>query len=170
MKKIDLTGQRFGRLVVLGDDGTRNNRGKIKWLCQCDCGTILYVHRSSLRSGNTKSCGCLFKEKLIKRNTTHGLYRGNNVTNIQGTPLGNTWILMIQRCYNPNATGFERYGGRGIEVCLKWLGEGGFEQFCNDMGPRPEGKTLDRTNNNDNYKPTNCRWATITEQQNNRRK
>lgn len=152
-KRIDLTGQRFGRLVVLARSAPDAN-SNARWSCMCDCGTARVVYGQSLGNGATQSCGCLAKEP--GRRQTHGASSSNDYK---------SWAAMVQRCTNPNNHKWPRYGGRGITVCERWRD---YENFLADMGPRPSGMTLDRYPNNDgNYEPGNCRWATPTQQQNN---
>lgn len=157
-KVVDLTGQRFGRLRVLGQDGyTRVSRNAV-WVCQCDCGNTARVDSGMLRHGDTASCGCYRKEVIAERNRRHGMRRNRVYT---------TWVGMRQRCGNPNAHAYENYGGRGITVCERWRN---FQNFYADMGERPPGLTLDRIDNDGNYEPGNCRWATRQVQSQNQRK
>jgi len=163
----DLTGHRFGRLIVLGFSHRDKHRSNC-WRCQCDCGKEYITRGSRLINGNTKSCGCLLKEhaKLTAvKNTIHG----NTRKDMQGkhyTPTYKSWESMRLRCNNPNATGYDYYGGRGIKVCPEW---DDFRNFLRDMGERPQGTSIDRIDPNGNYCKENCRWATGKEQLYNRK-
>jgi hypothetical protein len=154
-KLIDLTKRRFGRFIVFRRVENDKN-GNLYWLCKCDCGQEKVVGGNDLKSGGTKSCGCL------RRQTMHGHKKRGKIT---GTYI--SWRRMIQRCTNPNDKDYHYYGGRGITVYKRWLR---FENFLKDMGERPEGYTIDRINNNKGYYKLNCRWATRSEQQKNKRK
>ncbi len=156
-KAKDLTGMMFGRLTVIK---LIPNRSPREWECLCSCGSIGTKRGSDLTSGKSKSCGCLSRELTSKLFQRHGM------TN---TPTYRSWSAMITRCTNHNRNGASNYIGRGISVCERWLNS--FEYFLKDMGERPDGKTLDRfPNQNGNYEPGNCRWATIKEQGNNTRR
>lgn len=157
-KVIDITGLRFGRWSVLRRNGVDTDN-KAMWLCRCDCGRESIVLGKSLRSGKSLSCGCLLREILLKKHTTHGKRKSLEYS---------SWTRMKQRCCNPRDSRYKDYGERGIAVCERWLTS--FENFYNDMGVRPSKEySLDRINVNGNYEPTNCKWATSAEQRRNRR-
>lgn len=121
--------------------------------CVCDCGKERHVSLYDLKRGHTTSCGCYRVEKCRSYNTTHGLSR---------TPTHNSWRGMIARCTDPKHQFYRYYGGKGVTVCDSWISS--FANFLNDMGLKPKGTSLDRINPNGNYEPSNCRWATKTEQ------
>lgn len=159
-----LTGRRFGRLVVVGR-ATNDCRRNTRWVCECDCGGAVVVLALNLRSGHTRSCGCLSRELAASRkpNLRHG-HSSRGV--LSRTYI--SWQSMVQRTQCPGATGYKNYGGRGIAVCDRW--KDSFENFLADMGERPEGTSIDRIDVDGNYEPGNCRWATPKQQQSNRRK
>lgn len=153
MRFIDLTGRRFGRLIVteyVGKDRWR----KSLWLCLCICGKEKRTSGHHLLSGDTKSCGC----SRTKHNHTKRKWQSKTYQ---------VWRSMKQRCTNPNDSSYKNYGGRGITFCKRWLK---FENFLDDMGEKPRGLSIDRINNNGNYNKRNCQWATPKQQANNRRK
>ena len=158
-RRINLVGCRFGRLTVIGNFTAI--KGKSFWLCKCDCGQSKFVRASGLVHGQAKSCGCWKNELASARSkkllTTHGK---------TGSREYYTHQSMMQRCFNIKSKSYKDYGGRGITICQRWLS---FENFYEDMGNRPEGKTIDRIDTNGNYEPSNCKWSTPKEQQTNRR-
>lgn len=125
---------------------------------QCECGSKEVLDHTSVKTGHSKSCGCLKSEVTTKRNTSHGMSH---------TSTYEIWCGMIKRCTNENNHAWDRYGGRGITVCDRWLFS--FENFLEDMGERPEGLSLERVRNNEGYRPDNCKWATYMEQGRNNR-
>lgn len=156
--KINMIGNKFGRLTVIEETNKRKDR-RIVYKCICDCGNITYVTGKNLRNGNTKSCGCLSVDKFKQRSIKHGK------TN---TKLFRVWCDMRRRCYNPNRSDYPRYGGRGIAVCSEWKDD--FQAFYDwsMANGYAEGLEIDRENNNRNYEPSNCRWITHSENCNNR--
>jgi hypothetical protein len=154
-------GQRFGQLTVVRAIENGNPRRPIE--CLCDCGQSHTIWIQSLVNGETRSCGCYKRAQAGTHSLRHGEARHG-----QQTPEYIAWCAMIRRCENPKATQYEHYGGRGITVCPAWRQS--FEAFLGDMGRRPSiGHSVDRIDNNGNYEPGNCRWATKHTQLVNRR-
>ena len=149
----DIAGQKFGRLTAIGPV----SRDPVRWLCECECGNQTSVVTARLISGHSKSCGCINVDMAAVMNLSHGM---------SGTRVHKTWMSMHNRCRNKNNPAYKNYGGRGITVCKRWSE---FENFYEDMGKRPEGKTLERRDNDMGYCPDNCKWATRTEQNRNTR-
>lgn len=147
-KKIDMTGEKYGKLKVLQQSGV-DSRGEKRWLCKCDCGNETFVGGYNLRNGSVKSCGC------EKPRLSHGKTHSKTYT---------TWQKMKARCTNPNDDRYYLYGRKGITICERWKS---FENFLNDMGEKPEETTLDRIDNSKGYEPLNCRWASREQQQRN---
>lgn len=156
-KLIDITGKRFGRLLVIERRPTINR--KAYWSCKCDCGNTITVSASSLLCGKTRSCGCLRKEQMKLRATVHGF---------SGEPLYSVWNMMKQRCQNSNNKDYHFYGERGISVCDEWIRYPPFREWALKNGYL-SGLTIDRIDSDGNYEASNCRWITIQEQQKNRR-
>lgn len=152
----NLLGVSFGRLSPIRYEGKSN------WFCRCECGNALMVTQSRLRSGKTKSCGCLNAELSKQRKLRHGMTY---------SPTWNVWAGIQARCGSPDHKRYDYYGGSGVKVSDRWLGDDGFRNFLADMGERPKGLSLDRfPNPYGNYEPGNCRWATTSEQNNNKRR
>lgn len=161
-KAIDLTGQRFGRLIALGAIG-KTKRNSMIWECQCDCGNLTAVETGSLRAGLTRSCGCLNRELVVSRGRYKGLSRH---------PLYRVWRTMINRCTNPRVPSYRNYGERGITIFAEWLHD--FRIFYDYVTQLPDygekGYTLDRADNSQGYYPGNVRWASPKTQGRNTRR
>ena len=159
-RSIDITGQRYGRLVALGPVGL-DAQGNIVWRCSCDCGKTTRVASMRMRSGHTKSCGCLSRELRVVIKT-HGMC---------GTRIYEIWKDMVKRCNNPNGKAYANYGGRGIFVCAEWRHD--FQAFYDYVSQLPnydkKGYSLDRIDNEEGYRPENIRWSSRTQQNRNKR-
>ena len=157
MRKANLIGQRFGRLVVIEEVERKGTNAQ--WLCKCDCGNEVKAITARLKNGHVKSCGCLSREITSKTKKTHGESK---------TKIYEVWCHMKARCYYPQTLNFHRWGGRGIRVCDDW--KESFESFKNwaiENGYQ-DNLTLDRIDLNGNYEPQNCRWISRKEQSRNR--
>lgn len=148
---IDITGQKFNKLTAIKYLGNQN------WLCKCDCGNDSITTAGRMKSGNTKSCGCIKRSVLGISTTKHGM---------AGTRTHRIWKSMRNRCNNSKSPRYKDYGGRGITICKRW---DKFENFLVDMGECPDGMSIDRVNNNKGYSPSNCKWSTTSEQASNTR-
>lgn len=156
--RLEIAGQRFGRLVACNRTSHREH-GQVLWECKCDCGSTVNVRSGNLRSGNTQSCGCLQQESRAEASTRHGDARSGRHA-VEYT----AWWSMISRCKYPSTAAYPWYGGRGIKVCARWLGNDGYEHFLEDMGRRPsDGWSIDRIDPDGDYEPTNCRWLPMSE-------
>jgi hypothetical protein len=156
-RRIDMTGRRVGRLLVVELHSIDGEQAR--WSCLCDCGRATDVLGGNLRSGHTVSCGCFARARASIENRTHGM---------RGTPTYVSWLAMKARCLRPGDRSFAEYGGRGITVCDRWRDS--FANFLADVGERPPGTSIDRIDNSRSYEPGNVKWSTAKEQANNRRR
>ena len=156
----DITGNKYGNLTVLRL--FRRNKGRLKWLCQCDCGNEIIVIGNNLKNGHTQSCGCYMKKRITETHTKHG----DRKTRLYGI-----WTGIKSRCFNKNCSSYKNYGGRGISVCKEWLGSDGyiyFKEWALDNGYSDD-YSIDRINVDKDYSPDNCRWVDNSTQANNTR-
>lgn len=159
---IDITDEEYGRLTVLKHVGFEKY-GQSLWECQCSCGNIKVIHKKSLTSGATQSCGCLRSERTRERSTKHGM-----ITHTKRTKLYDVWVSMKQRCNNPKNKFYHRYGGRGIKVCDEWTDDYKLFYDWSTTNGYYEGLHIDRIDNDKGYLPSNCRWITNEENQKNK--
>lgn len=164
-ERLELAGTRFTKLVAISpvkvpSKQKYRKKGMAGWLCKCDCGNKVSVITASLVNGSTLSCGCINRAITIQRN------KDRKKPYETDTPTYKSWRSMKMRCLVPKATSYQYYGAKGVTICKEWLV---YQNFLNDMGERPKGKTLDRINTFGNYEPSNCKWSTVEEQNRNKR-
>jgi hypothetical protein len=165
-KRVDKLGRRYGRLLVIDTTDVKDIGGSYFFLCRCDCGNIVKKSSrvlSDVERQSTKSCGCLRHDVSRKHLLGNTFFKKHGASNTQ---IYYVWKSMKDRCFRQKCKDYPYYGGRGITVCDRWLK---FENFLADMGERPDGTSIDRIDNDGNYEPSNCRWATWSEQMKNKR-
>lgn len=156
--RLNLDGQRFGKLTVV--ERVQSKKGRSRFVCLCDCGAESVVVGTDLKSGNTTSCGCVKKVIGFTSNLIHGGSAGDMAGAYR------SWRSMKQRCTNPNSRGWGEYGAKGITVCERWMT---YDNFYADMGDRPDGYSLERVDVTLGYSPENCKWIPHPEQAKNKR-
>lgn len=156
-------GYRSGKLVVVAKSPT--TKGRSMWLCRCDCGSEIVRTGHILLRKEVKSCGCLRRQRLLGNPN----YKHGHTAKRKPTQIYISWLNMCRRCVDSNRLDWKYYGGRGIRVCERWLGEHGFTTFLADMGTPKKGETIDRIDNDGNYEPGNCRWASRKQQRANQK-
>lgn len=165
--ELNITGKKFNKLTTIKFICKNGHQNRAKWLFRCDCGNEKILDKGKVTGGYTKSCNCLMikeQERFVKNATTHSLSGGRS----KKRPEYNAWVGIKRRCLNVNDASYHNYGGRGIKVCNRW--KDSFKNFWDDMGKRPSKKhSIDRINNDGNYEPNNCRWATDLQQMRNKR-
>lgn len=163
---LNITGNKYNRLTAIKFSHKEGHQNRAKWLFKCECGNKKIIDKGKVTGGYTRSCGCLLEEerkRFTERSTTHGLSGGRKRTSEYMV-----WLSMRKRCLKPNDAGYKDYGGRGIKVCKRWLDS--FPNFLEDMGDKPTKEhSIDRIDNDGNYEPSNCRWATRLQQGRNKR-
>lgn len=166
MKRLDLTGQRFGRLTAIERCGMDSSGKNSVWLCLCDCGGTTKATTTHLRNGHTQSCGCLAMERAIEGGKKTRFQTKHGASHTRAYRI---WSGMKSRCYNPNAPKYHLWGGRGVTICDEWLAS--FQSFHDwaMANGYADNLTIDRIDCDGNYEPNNCRWVTIAEQNRNRR-
>lgn len=164
-KEKNIAGQKFGRLTAIKRDFDYQ-KSVVRWIFRCDCGVIKSIGKGEVVTGRQISCGCAQKEIVRRSITKYHKRKGHSLHGKWNHELYATWSNMKARCNDEANKDYIRYGGRGISVCDRWLD---INNFIADMGVKPDGATLDRIDNDGDYEPLNCRWATVLQQSSNRR-